>query len=71
MSLRLEHADPNDPAAMSSDDRRDELASIFARALLRIPRRRGDAEEVDKIAAESAPLGLELSALPRPHRVAG
>lgn len=68
MSLRLDH---NDPDAMSPAERRHEVASIFARALLRIPRLRGDAEEVDQIAAESAPLGLELSARPRPDRQRG
>jgi hypothetical protein len=68
MSLRIEHADPNNPAAMSPDDRRDELASIFARGLCRIPRRPCDVAEVDQFAAESAPLGLELSSLPRPDR---
>ena len=71
MSLRLDHPDLNGPSTMSPDDRRDELASIFARALLRIPRRRGDDEEVDQIAADSAHLGLEVSATTRPHRAVG
>lgn len=71
MSLRLEHADPNDPVEMSLGERRDELANIFARAILRIPRRGCDAEQLEEIAAESAPLGLELSALPCPDRDRG
>lgn len=71
MSLRLEHADPNDPAAMSPYERRDELASIFARAIPRMPRRGSDAAQLEENAAESVPFGLEVSALPRPDRDRG
>lgn len=67
MSLLLEHSDPTDPLAMSPEARRDELASIFARAILRLPR----SPEVREFAAESAPPGLALSTPLRPHRVAG
>ena len=37
MSLRLHHAaDPGDPESMTLEGRRDEIASIFARAVLRL-----------------------------------
>lgn len=67
MSLLLDPADPTDSTAMSPAERRDELASIFARAILRLPR----SPEVREFEAKSAPSGLALSAPLRPHRAAG
>lgn len=68
MSLR---PDPTDPADMSPDGRLDELASIFARGILRLHGRVlphvPDAENP----ADSSPTCLELAALPRPDGVAG
>lgn len=68
MSLR---PDPTDPTDMSSDERLDEIASIFARGILRlhgrIPAHAAPAENL----LESSATCLELSAGPRPDGVAG
>ena len=68
MSLRL---NPAEPADMTPDDRLDEIASIFARAILRLHGRvRADIPPPQNL-EESSPTCLELSALPRPDGVAG
>ncbi len=63
MSLRL---DPMDPESMTPDERRDELASIFARGILRLHGR-----ELPHVPATPGPpdspgASLDLSATPRP-----
>ncbi|MCL4742297.1 MAG: hypothetical protein KJZ54_08845 [Phycisphaerales bacterium] len=68
MSLR---PDPTAPADMEPEDRLDEIASIFARGILRLHGRvRADIAPPQKL-EESSPTCLELSAPPRPDGVAG
>jgi hypothetical protein len=68
MSLRF---DPADPADLEPEDRLDEIASIFARAILRLHGRvRADIPPSQNL-EESSPTCLELSAPPRPDGVAG
>lgn len=68
MSLRL---DPAVPADMEPDDRLDEIASIFARAILRLHGRiRADIPPPENL-EESSPTCLELSAPPCRDDVAG
>ncbi len=68
MSLCLDPAEPTD---MEPDDRLDEIASIFARAILRLHGRiRADIPPPQNL-EESSPTCLELSAAPRPDGVAG
>jgi len=68
MSLRLDHDDPD---AMSPAERRDEVASIFARGILRLHGRIvGDFDE-SEILDESAPACLDLCATSRPDRSTG
>ena len=67
MSLR---PDPTDLADMSPDERLDEVASIFARGILRlhgrVPGHPGSGENLP----ESSATCLELSPSPRPDGVA-
>jgi hypothetical protein len=68
MSLRLDAAEPAD---MEPEDRLDEIASIFARGILRLHGRvRADIPPPQNL-EESSPTCLELSAAPRPDGVAG
>ena len=68
MSLRLDHDDPD---AMSSAERHDEVASILARGILRLHGRIvGDIGELENL-HESAPTCLDLCATSRPDRPAG
>jgi len=64
MSLRL---DPTDPADMTADERLEEIASIFARGILRLHGR--IVPGIENL-PDSSPTCLELSALPRPDGVA-
>jgi len=68
MSLRL---DPTDPADMIPEERLDEVASIFARGILRLHGRIvPDSPDIENL-PDSSPTCLELSPLPRPDGVAG
>ncbi len=68
MSLRLDHDDPD---AMSPAERRDEVASILARGILRLHGRIvGDFDDPENL-AESAPTCLDLCATSRPDRPTG
>ena len=68
MSLRL---DPSDPESMTPEERRDELASIFARGVLRLHGRDLPHGSPERRAEESSRTCLELSAAPRPCVDAG
>jgi len=68
MSLRL---DPTEPADMTADERLDEVASIFARGILRLHGRVvPDSPDIENL-PDSSPTCLELAAPPRPDGVAG
>lgn len=68
MSLRLDH---DDPEAMSPAERRDEVASILARGILRLHGRVvGDFDDLQNL-AEDAPTCLDLCATSRPDRPTG
>ena len=68
MSLRLEH---DDPEGMSPADRRDEVASILARGILRLNGRIvGDFVRPEDL-ADDAPTCLDLRATSRPDRPTG
>lgn len=68
MSLR---PDPTDPADMTANGRLDEIASIFARGILRLHGRvLPDNPDIENL-PESSRTCLELSAGPRPDGVAG
>jgi len=68
MSLRLY---PTDPADMTPEERLEEIASIFARGILRLHGRVvPDSPGIENL-PDSSPTCLELSALPRPDGVAG
>jgi hypothetical protein len=65
MALQFEQPDPTDPVTMSAEDRCDELASIFARAIVRLPRPGADFREFPA----KSPLPCLASSPPfRPHR---
>lgn len=68
MSLRL---DPAEPAHMEPEDRLDEIASIFARGILRLHGRVLADIPPPQNLEESSPTCLEPSAPPRPDGVAG
>ncbi len=68
MSLRL---NPTDPGSMPPEERRDELASIFARGILRLRGRDLPHGSPERRAEESSGTCLELSATPRPCVDAG
>lgn len=68
MSLRL---DPTEPADMTPDDRLEEIASIFARGILRLHGRAlTDTSDIENL-PDSSRTCLELSAGRRPDGVAG
>lgn len=68
MSLRL---NPTEPADMEPEDRFDEIASIFARGILRLHGRvRADIPTPQNL-GESSPTCLELPAPPCRDGVAG
>ncbi|MBX3356473.1 MAG: hypothetical protein KF724_12325 [Phycisphaeraceae bacterium] len=68
MSLRLDH---DDPEGMSTAERRDEVASIFARGILRLHGRIvGDFDDLQNL-AEDAPTCLDLPRGSRPDRSTG
>lgn len=72
MSLRLHHAaDPGDPDSMTLEERHDEVAGIFARAVVRL-----HACALPHVSAEQNPpdfpeSSLDLPAPPRPCVDAG
>lgn len=68
MSLRLDHDDPD---AMSPAERRDEVASILARGILRLHGRIAGDFDDRKNLAECAPTCLDLCATSRPDRPTG
>lgn len=65
MSLRLDHDDSN---AMSPAERREEVASILARGILRLHGRIVGAFDESEILRESAPTCLDLPRGSRPDR---
>ncbi len=68
MSLRFDH---DDPEGMSPAERRDEIASIFARGILRLHGRvLGDCDDLQNL-VEHAPTRLDLCATSRPDRPTG
>jgi hypothetical protein len=68
MSLR---PDPTDPGDMTPDERLEEVASIFARGILRLHGRvLPDNPDIENL-PDSSGTCLELSAGPRPDGVAG
>lgn len=68
MVLRSNRFDPDDPEFMSPAERRDELASIFARGILRLRGRvSGDTFNAQNL-EDSSPTCLELSATSSPDR---
>ena len=68
MSLR---PDPTDPEDMTPDERLEEVASIFARGILRLHGRLlPDTPDIKNL-PDSSRTCLELSAGPRPDGVAG
>ena len=68
MSLR---PDPTDPEHMAPDERVEEVASIFARGIVRLHRRvLPDNPDIESL-PDSSRRCLELSACPRPDGVAG
>jgi hypothetical protein len=68
MSLR---PDPTAPADMTADERMDELASIFARGILRLHERPQANIPAPQNLEDSSPTCLELSAPPCRDGVAG
>ncbi len=68
MSLRL---DPAEPANMEPEDRLDEIASIFARGILRLHGRVRAGIPPPQNLEESSPTCLELSEPLRPDVLAG
>ncbi len=72
MSLRLHHdADPTDPESMTPDERRDELASIFARGILRLHGRELPHVPATPGPPDSLESSLDFPAPPRPCVDAG
>lgn len=68
MSLR---PDPTDPEHMAPDERLEEVASIFARGILRLHGRiLPDNPDIENL-PDSSRTCLELSTGPRPDGVAG
>lgn len=68
MSLRLDHDHPD---VMSPAERRDEVASILARGILRLHGRIvGDFDDPENL-TKSAPTCLDLCATSRPDRPTG
>lgn len=68
MSLR---PDPTDPADMTAEQRLDEVASIFARGILRLHGRvLPDTSDIENL-PESSTTCLELPAPSRPDGVVG
>lgn len=71
MALRSDRFDPDDLEHMDSEERRDELASIFARGILRLHGRvSGDISDAQNL-EDSSPTCLELSATSSPDRTTG
>lgn len=68
MLLRL---DPTDPKNMSSAERCEEIASIFARGVLRLHGRVTGDNFDSEVLEDSLPTCLELSATLRPDRTTG
>lgn len=58
---------PDDPACLTPDQRRREVAAILAKGLLRLPQFPPESAESDASASDSTQKGLELSARPGPH----
>ena len=74
MVLRSDHFDPDNPDNMDACERRDEVASIFARGILRLHGRvRADivGGHDGQILEESSPTCLEVSDDLSPHRATG
>jgi hypothetical protein len=68
MSLRPE---PTDPADMTADERLEEVASIFARGIVRLHGRSIPGDSLTGNLADSSPACLELAAPSRPDGAAG
>jgi hypothetical protein len=68
MSLRL---DPADPESMSPAERRDEVASILARGVLRLHGRVANIDDVGEIAENSPLTCLDLPPESRPDPTTG
>lgn len=72
MVLRSDRFDPDNPSNMLADERRDELASIFARGILRLHGRVSgdisDAQNLEDSSPEFRGTCLELSATSSPDR---
>jgi len=81
MSLRLDDPiaeidselpeDPTEPGEMDPADRLDEVASILARGIIRLHGRVLPETTPTEGHRDCSPIGLELSATPRPDGVAG
>lgn len=72
MSLRLHHdANPSDPERMTPEDRRDEVAGIFARGVMRLHARTLPHVHAEPGADDAPEASLDLSASPRPCVRAG
>jgi hypothetical protein len=63
--------DPTNPRNMDDAERLEEVASIFARGVLRLHGRRTRHPCADRNPPESSPTSLDLSAASRPDRPAG
>ncbi len=63
--------DPANPQNMEDADRLEEVASIFARGILRLRGRLGPHPRGEQNPPESSPTCLDLSAASRPDRPAG
>ncbi len=68
MSLRL---DPTDPASMSAAERRNEVASIFARGILRLHGRVASIDDVGEIVENLQRTCLDLPPESRPDPTTG
>jgi hypothetical protein len=72
MSLRLHHdADPSDPESMTPEERREELAGIFARGILCLHTRSLPRDSAEQTRLDSAEASLDLPAPARPCVDAG
>lgn len=63
--------DPTDPADMTAEERLEEIASIFARGVLRLHGRSIPGDCLTENLPDSSPACLELAAPSRPDGAAG
>jgi hypothetical protein len=71
MTLRLDATAPTAPEGMTARERLDEIASIFARVILRLHGRFLDEAAESGDSNDSAPTCLDLSTSSNPDRVTG